>query len=204
MKLYWSSRSPYVRKVMVVAHEKGVTERIQRQAILVSGLSVSAAFHAVNPLARIPTLVLDDGRCIYDSTVIAEYLDTLSPQNPLLPAAPRERLAVQCMHALGTGLTDLLVPMRGEMARPESERSAAFMIAGASKFAHAADRLAAMIDDLSPERIDLGQIAIATALTYADFRFSHLDWRLDRPGLAAWFEDITRRPSFVETAFVDA
>lgn len=204
MKLYWSSRSPYVRKVMVVACEKGVADRIERSPILVSGLSVREDFHAVNPLARIPTLVLDDGTCVYDSTVIAEYLDTLSPQNPLLPIAPRERLAVRCLHALGTGLLDLLVPVRGEMARPEAERSATFIAASTSKFAHAADRLEPMTDSLSPERIDLGQIAVATALTYADFRFQDLAWREGRPRLAAWFDAVTRRPSFVATAFVDA
>lgn len=204
MKLYWSPRSPYVRKVMVVAHEKGLAHRIEPQAIVVSGLSVSTEFHAVNPLARIPTLVLEDGTCIYDSTVIAEYLDTLSPLNPLLPAEPRERLAVQCMHALGTGLTDLLLPMRGEMARPESERSATFMAAGASKFALAADKLAPLVESLPAERIDLGQIAVATALAYADFRFPHLDWRAGRKSLAAWFDTIAARQSFRETAFVDA
>ncbi|RDJ21898.1 glutathione S-transferase [Bosea caraganae] len=204
MKLYWSPRSPYVRKVMVVAHEKGVADRIERLPIVVSGLAVSEDFHAVNPLARIPTLILDDGASVYDSTVIAEYLDTLSPQNPLLPAAPGERLAVQSMHALGTGIADLLIPLRGELARPEAERSATFMAVGVSKFALAADRLEAMAGGMLARPIDLGQIAVATALTYADFRFPHLDWRQGRPGLTAWFDAITQRPSFRATAFVDA
>lgn len=205
MKIYWSSRSPYVRKVMVVAHEKGCADDLEKIPMTVGALSVNADFHAINPLARIPTLVLDDGGSVYDSSVITEYLDELSARNPLLPAEPRARLAVKVCHALGTGMVDNLLAMRGETARPESEQSPTFLAAGRTKFGHSVDRLESdHVAGLADREIDLGQIAIAVALAYADFRFDQFAWRDGRPRLTAWFETITRRPSFEKTAFVDA
>src|SRR4051794_39941677 len=114
MRLYWSSRSPFVRKVMIVAHEHGLAERIERLPIVVSMMNTGRSLLPTNPLAKIPTLVLEDGGALYDSSVICEYLDSIGSGPQLFPPAGPARFAALRRAALGTGLMDMLVLWLGE------------------------------------------------------------------------------------------
>lgn len=199
MRLFWSSRSPYARKATVVAHELGLSHRIECQAEVVTLRTRNAAVAAHNPLGQIPTLVLADGTALYDSCVIAEYLCSLSP-GTLLPDGAA-RLPVLCRQALGDGMLDALMRWYSERARGEDERAAAYVT-------RAKQKLAAAVESLEREvgvwqGFDLGQATIAIALCYADFRFGEAPWREKAPALAEWHARVERRPSFIATAFKD-
>ena len=202
MKLFWSPRSPYVRKVMVTAHEANLAGKIETTSIVVSGMSVSTDFHATNPLARIPTLITEDGEVLFDSSVICEYFDSLGGGHSQ-PAEGKEHWQVKRNHAIGTGMMDNLLPVRGEVLRPAQEQSAGFIKAGEEKFMLCCDWLDKNIGTINRPQFDLGQIAIGTGLAYADFRFPHLDWRKNRANLAGWAERVHARPSFVSTQHID-
>jgi glutathione S-transferase len=117
MKLHWSPRSPFVRKVMVVVHELGLADRITRVRTVAATTKPQAELMQDNPLSKIPTLVLDDGTVIYDSPVICEYLDFLDGAPKLHPAEPEARLAALRRQALGDGFLDMLVLLRDERLR---------------------------------------------------------------------------------------
>ena len=125
MKLHWSPRSPYVRKVMIAAHEMGLAGRLQTVRTVVGGTTPHLELMRENPLGKIPTLVLADGTIIYDSPVICEYLDTLHDGPKLFPAWP-ERLTALRRLALGDGMLDIALAWLGERFRPEdpAERAA--------------------------------------------------------------------------------
>ena len=118
MKLLWSSRSPFVRKVMVAAHEVGVASRIETERVLVGADKPNAEVMGANPLNKIPTLFLDDGTALYNSRVICEYLDTLHAGPKLIPADPAARFAALRRQSLGDGLMELNVLRLGEQNRP--------------------------------------------------------------------------------------
>ncbi len=122
MKLHWSPRSPYVRKVMIVAHELGLADRIETVRTVVGGTTPHRELMRENPLGKIPTLVLEDGRIIYDLPVICEYLDTLHDGPKLYPAWP-ERLTALRRLALGDGMLDIALPWLGERFRPVEKQS---------------------------------------------------------------------------------
>ena len=124
MKLLWSSRSPFVRKVMIAAHEVGIADRIRTERVLVAANKPNADVMAVNPLNKIPTLVLDDGTALYDSRVICEYLDTLHEGPKLFPADAGARWTALRRQALGDGLMATIVLRLGEQARPREAQSA--------------------------------------------------------------------------------
>src|SRR6201996_6674363 len=119
MKLHWSPRSPFVRKVMIVAHERGVVGRLDCVRTVAATGKPHAELMKDNPLSKIPTLVLDDGTALYDSPVICEYLDALDGAPVLFPRAEPARLVALRQQALGDGLLDLLVFARNERDRPE-------------------------------------------------------------------------------------
>src|SRR6266852_4462104 len=114
MKLHWSPRSPFVRKVLIVAHEFGLTGRIDCVRSAVAFTKPHAALMEENPLSKIPTLVLDDGTVLYDSPVICEYLDCLHHGPKLLPADPKQRMTALRRQALGDGCLDFLLLWRNE------------------------------------------------------------------------------------------
>lgn len=204
MKLYWSSRSPYVRKVMVVAHETGIAARITTQRIVVSAAKPNADVMAHNPLAKLPTLVLDDGSALYDSRVIAEYLDGLQPESArLFPSAGPARITALRRQALGDGLLDTLLGWLLERIKPEPKQQPAFIDACRLKLDAVLDVLEHDALALGQERFGIGQIAIGTALCYVDFRFAAEQWREGRPQLAAWHRGFAARPSVIATTHVD-
>ena len=203
MKLYWSSRSPFVRKVMVTAHELGLAGRIHPERVVVSAAAPNADVMAVNPLNKIPTLVLDDGTALYDSRVICEYLDTLHQGPKLFPAEPGARFTALRRQALGDGLMEVIVLRLGEQGRPPANQSEKHLAAYRLKIAATLDRLEAEAGDLA-ETLGIGHVAIACALGHMDFRFAADNWRAGRGGLGRWYDEFARRPSMQATQYVDA
>jgi glutathione S-transferase len=203
MKLFWSSRSPFVRKVMVAAHETGLASRLRTERVVVGANNPNAQVMAANPLNKIPTLILDDGTALYDSRVICEYFDSLHSGPKLFPAAPADRFSVLRRQALGDGLMEVIVLRLGEQARPQQNQSDKHLAAHRLKIAATLDRLEAEERGLAePPRID--DIAIACALSHLDFRFAADNWRLGRIRLAAWHAAFAQRPSMQATEFADA
>jgi glutathione S-transferase len=204
MKLYWSSRSPYVRKVMVCAHELGLSGSIERVHAVVAMSQPNAIVMGHNPLGKIPTLLLDDGRILYDSVVICEYLDGLVRGSQLFPAHGERRLAALRRHALGNGMLDTLILWRAELAKPQARQTPEWLMTFALKIRNALDAIEAEADALTHEPFDIGSVAIAVALAYLDFRFAHLDWRNGHPRAAALAAQFSQRDSIQQTKFIDA
>jgi glutathione S-transferase len=196
MKLHHAPASPFVRKVLACAILRGLDQRIETVA---TDPHVSPA-HLLrdNPLSKIPALVLDDGRAVYDSPVICEYLDTLGEAPPLFPpTGSAARLAVQIRHALADGIMDAAVARRGQTPHPQDEARAAFI---ARQKAAVERGLAAMEADPPEGLADIGAVAAACALGYLDFRFAHEPWREGHPKLAAWFAQVSAEPALARTA----
>lgn len=205
MKLHWSPRSPYVRKVMVAAHELGLADRITRVRSVAAMSAPNPTIMADNPLSKIPTLVLDGGEVLVDSDVVVEYLDSLAGGGVLLPSAGPARWDALSRQALASGLLDILVLWRNERDKPEAQRTPAWLDAFALKAGATLDRFeAGALATPGDAPLDVGQIALGCALSYVDFRFADLQWRQGRPKLAAWHEAFSARPSAQATEAVDA
>ena len=197
MKIYWSPRSPFVRKAMVCIHELGLADRIEKIYTLVSASSVNRDMLGVNPIGRIPALVTDDGETLYDSVVICEYLDTLHGGSRLFPQKGPERWDALRRHALANGLLEILVLWRGELGRDAARQSTDVLSAYAGKTASALD--AAEREEHPAGRVDIGDLTLAVVLGYLDFRFTDQPWRPSHPRLAAWYETFAKRPSIQQT-----
>ena len=204
MKLLWSSRSPFVRKVMIAAHETGLADQITCERTVVAPTKPNAEVMRLNPLNKLPTLILDDGRALYDSRVIVEYLDSLNQGPKLIPAAGPARFEALRRQALCDGILDFLLLGLSERARPEAQQSPELKAALSIKFKTAFDQLEAEATALDRQRFGLGEIAVAAATGYADFRYGSERWREGRPQLAAFASAIADRPSIVATTHVDA
>jgi glutathione S-transferase len=199
MKLHWSPRSPFVRKVMVAAHELGVVDRLDTVRTVVAMTNPNRALFADNPLGKIPTLVLDDGTILYDSAVIVEYLDTLTGGGRMIPRDGAARSDVLRRHALANGFLDMLILWRNE--REKQHPSLAWM----DGFTMKTDAVLARLEAEVPgDGADLATITTAIAGDYMDFRFPDLRWRERCPRLAAWHARFAARPSMLATAIVDA
>jgi glutathione S-transferase len=201
MKLIGSTSSPYVRKVRVVMAEK----KLDYQFIEEDVWSADTGIMQSNPLGKVPCLVMEGGEALFDSRVIVEYLDTLSPVGKLIPAVGRERAEVKTWEALGDGVMDALVLARLEShwnGRKDGERSQAWIERQMAK-AHAS--LKAMSQGLGDKpfcagiHLSLADIAVGCALGYLDFRFKEIEWRPHYPNLARLKEKLLQRPSFSET-----
>lgn len=198
MKLYWSPRSPFVRKVMVCAHELGIAERIEKIYTLVSMDKVNGDMMRANPLGRIPALVTDDGAVLYDSVVICEYLDVLHGGQRLFPADDGRRWDTLRRHALADGLLEMLVLWRSELGRVSSQQSPNVLAALEEKTASALDAAEHDASGAAGD-VDIGRITLGVALGYLDFRYAGMDWRAPHPRLARWFETFGARPSMRDT-----
>jgi len=203
MTLLWSSRSPFVRKVMVAAHETGLFRRLDTKRVVVAANKPNPEVMAANPLNKIPTLILADGTALYDSRVICEFFDTLHEGPALLPRDPSSRWTCLRLQALGDGLMDLIILRLGERNRAPESQSATHLASFALKIAAALDHLEAAARDLSGG-LHVGQISVACALAHLDFRFAGDGWRPGRARLAAWYEGFSARPSMHATEYVDA
>jgi glutathione S-transferase len=198
MKLHWSPRSPFVRKVMIAAHETGLADRLTLVRTVVAMTAPNALLLADNPLSKIPTLVLEDGSPLYDSLVICEYLDALHDGRKLFPADAKARWTALRRHALANGLLDLLILWRNEHERevPSQAHLAAFAL----KCKAALAALESEARALAAAPFGSGHIAIGCALSYADFRFPDLDWRARHAEIAAWHASFSQRGSARATA----
>ncbi|MBX3652056.1 MAG: glutathione S-transferase [Burkholderiales bacterium] len=203
MKLFWSSRSPFVRKVMIFAHECGLAGRIECERTLVSMTRPNTGLLAINPTGKIPTLLLEDGSALYDSTVICEHLDSLHGGTKLFPPSGPARWTALRRHALGNNLTDNLMLWRNEMLRPQPQQSPEMLAAFEMKVRNAVSALEREATALAAEPVSIGHIAIGCALGYIDFRFAHLDWRSGHDRIAGWYQQFAERPSMTNTAHVD-
>ena len=201
MKLHWSPRSPFVRKVMIVAHERELIERITCVRTVAAMTKPHAELMRDNPLSKIPTLVRDDGVVIYDSPVICEYLDGLDGAPKLFPAGGEARLVALRRQALGDGFLDLLVLARNE--RERADPSEVHLKSTAMRKAAVLKSLEREAGALAAAPFGIGHIAIGCALGYLDFRFAGEDWRRDHPRLAAWYGEFAVRPSVRATEHSD-
>lgn len=199
MKLHWSPRSPFVRKVMVFAHETGLAPKIERVRSVVAMTKPNAALMRDNPLSKIPTLVTDDGTILYDSDVICEYLDTLHEGPKFFPPAGPARWQALRWRALGTGLLDALVLWRNERDKPEARQTPELLAAFQAKLAAVLTHLDGEAAALTATPMNIGHVAIGSALGYLDYRFADANWRNGHAPIAAWFEPVSKRPSFVLT-----
>ncbi|HUI15516.1 MAG TPA: glutathione S-transferase N-terminal domain-containing protein [Xanthobacteraceae bacterium] len=201
MKLHWSPRSPFVRKVMIVAHERGLADRIACVRTVAAMTKPHAELMRDNPLSKIPALVLDDGTVLYDSPVICEYLDALDGAPKLFPREPKARMTALRRQALGDGFLDLMVALRNE--RERAQPSAVHMASTAARQAAVLESLDREAESLTTTPFGIGHIAIGCALSYLDFRFADENWRADHRRLANWHAGFAARPSVRATEPVD-
>jgi glutathione S-transferase len=198
MKLRYAPTSPYVRKVMIVAIESGIADRIEKVATSVLPITPNDGLKAENPLVKVPSLTTDSGEVLYDSPVICEYLDSLHTAMKLFPASGPARWTALRRQALGDGILDAAILCRYETAVRPKELQWDSWIDGQMR------KVRGGLDALEAERLDgafdIGAITIACALGYIDFRYASEDWRKTRPRLAAWDAEISKRPSMVATA----
>ncbi len=198
MKLYYSAASPFVRKVLVCAHECGVADRIELAPTKVLPSEPNREYARVTPLMKLPALECDDGLTLFDSIVICEYLDSLSRGARLFPPEGDARWRALRLHALADGILDAAVLSRYENnVRPAELRWKTWTDGQLLKVDQALDFLERNVRDL--EGITIGTVSVGCALGYLDFRYADRKWREGRPRLAAWFEGIAKRPSFEKT-----
>ncbi len=195
MKLLGTPTSPYVRKVQLVLLEKDIPHEYLVDAPREPGSLVVR----VNPLGRIPALILDDETCVFDSPVIAEYVDSLNETPVLIPRGDGlARMQVKRWEALADGIMDSTFTVRGERLRPEEKQETANITLHNNAISRALD-FASMILGANTwthgEMLSLGDLALFSALVYLDLRQPERDWRSAHPNLASLFDRIAARPS---------
>lgn len=196
MKLRYSATSPYVRKVTMTIIECGLEDKVER--VVTNAWDAATDLPADNPLGKVPALTTDDGTALFDSRVICEYLDSLHDGVKLFPAAGPARWAALRLQALGDGLNDAAVARRLEEMRPDGERSQKWIDRQAAAMIRTLDVLEGEVDGFA-EGVDIGVLAVMSALGYLDLRFVEDDWRAGRPKLAAWFDGVSKRRSYQAT-----
>jgi glutathione S-transferase len=203
VKLFWSTRSPFVRFVMVVAHEKGLAEQIELEQVVVAAARPNADVMAKNGLNKLPTLILSDGSALYDSRVICEYFDATGSGTKLYPQPGDDRWDTLRRQAQSVGLLDLLVSWLPEHRKPAGEQDPDLVAALLLKFNSVLDELDQDAERVSHLPFDAGHAALGAALGYADFRYDDLKWRVGRLGLGGLYDDLKDRPSFQATQHRD-
>ncbi len=196
MKLLASGTSPYVRKVRIVALEKGLDQRIT--LVPASPWPEPTAIVDTNPLGKVPALITVDGHHLYDSRVICEYLDSLSPHNPLIPASGPARWQCLRTQALADGILDAAVMIVLERRRPASQQSTPVEQRALNAIRRS---VIALERDLKPtdSTFDLSQIAIAVTFGYLEFRFADVDLGLNKSAISTWWSTRREHPSVLAT-----
>ena len=201
MKLIGSLTSPYVRKVRVVMAEK----KLDFQLLLEDPWGTDAVLRA-NPLGKVPCLVMEGGEAVFDSRVIVEYLDTLSPVGKLIPPSGRERTEVRTWEALADGLLDASVAARLEQTWPgrtPDQRCQAWIDRQMTRVHASVQAISQGLGDkpwCAGIHFTLADVAVGCALGYLDFRFDSIDWRGAYPNLHKLYDKLAVRQSFVDTA----
>ena len=196
MKLYGSLTSPYVRKARVLLKEKN----IPCEFVIAAANDPGSPVPALNPLGKVPVLVLDNGEALFDSPVIVEYLDALTAP-AWLPASGEARWAVLRLEALADGMMDAVVARLLEVRKSPALQTADFIRNQEAKVARALDYAERQLESRSwfvADRFGLADLAVGVALEYIDFRYAR-DWRSNHPRLAQWLAGVGARPSFLET-----
>jgi glutathione S-transferase len=199
IRLLGSITSPYVRKVRIVMAEK----RIDYQLELEDVWSAESRILEANPLGKVPCLIMEDGGAVFDSRVIVEYLDGMTPVSKLIPPSGRERAEVRTWEALGDGVLDAAILVRLEQTQRPPELQSGKWIDRQMGKVHSG--VAAMGHGLADKpwcnghAYSLDDIAVGCALGYLDFRFGTFDWRGRHPNLAKLYEKLAARPSFADT-----
>ena len=192
MKLTMSPASPYVRKARALAIKRGVADRIEMWTIATS----SPELAALNPLSKIPTFVTDDGQVLYDSPVVCEYIDSLGDASPCIPPSGPARWRALTLAALGDGILDATQPRRREVALPQDDGRKEYIATQQGKVSRALDALEKeTLGDLET----IGDITVACALGYLDFRYPNEPWRPGHPKLTAWYERVVKLPPMAQT-----
>jgi glutathione S-transferase len=198
MKLFYSAASPYVRKCLVAAIELGLRDRIEFLPSAAHPVNRDRTIVALNPLGKVPTMIADDGTVLYDSRVICEYLNALGG-GQLIPQPGPARWTALVEQSLADGILDAAILARYETnARPEALRWSDWTTGQLDKVTCGLAELERRATGFAT-RVDLGTIAVGSALGYLDFRFATLSWRDKRPNTAAWFEQFGARASMVAT-----
>lgn len=198
MKLIGSHTSPFARKVRIVLAEK----KIEYEFVIDSPWLADSKVPNLNPLGKIPVLLLDDDTPLFDSRVIVEYIDNVTPNNKLFPAPNRERTEVKRWEALADGICDAAATAFLEARRPKDLQSDDWIKRQYSKITRG---LAFMADELGEKPFSTGthfsmaDIAVGTALGYLNFRFANINWQEIHPNLGKLYGKLTQRPSFADT-----
>lgn len=194
MKLAYSPNSPYVRKCVAAAIARGIDGQMELWTVGTTAPELAA----LNPLSKVPTLVLDDGTVIYDSPVICEYLDSIGSAPALFPASGPARWKALTQMALGDGILDATQPRRREVALPQDEGRQEYIRTQQAKVSRALDVLEGQADGLG-QLTTIGEITIGCALGYLDFRYPHEPWRPGHPKLEAWYARVLQLPPLART-----
>lgn len=194
MKLAYSPNSPYVRKCWALAIQRGIDNRIELWTVP----TTDPALAEVNPLSKVPTLITDEGQVLYDSPVICEFLDSVGSGPRMFPEGGAARWKALTQAALADGILDATQPRRREVALPQDEGRITYIALQQGKVARALDVLEADADSLG-DLATIGEIAIACALGYLDFRYPHEPWRPGHPKLEAWYAKVSELPPMART-----
>lgn len=192
MKLVIATPSPFARKARIALIEKQLPHEIVVQNPWQTAI-------AVNPLGKVPALIVEEGRVVHDSSVIVEFLETLGVPPVLIPADPQLRVAHKQIEAIADGICDAVVLIVTERARPAEMQSAAWIARQAGKIPAALDELERLLggkEDFTRHGFGLAEIATGCALGYLDLRYPELDWRRGHPGLGALAQELDARSSF--------
>ena len=201
MKLIGSATSPYVRKVRIVMAEKKLDYQLELEDVWAPRTAIGVS----NPLGKVPCLVMEGGEAVFDSRVIVEYLDTLSPVGKLIPPQGRERAEVKTWEALADGVLDAAILARLEATWPgraAGQRSDAWIKRQLDKIDSALKAMDAGLGEkayCSGVHFSLSDVAVGCALGYLDFRFPDIDWRADHASLSRLSEKLALRASFADT-----
>ena len=198
MKLIGSHSSPFVRKVRIVLAEK----KIDHDFVIDSPWLADSGVPDINPLGKIPVLVLDEETTLFDSRVISEYLDNVAPNNKLMPAPNRERTEVKRWEALADGICDAAALIFLEKKRPAERQDADWITRQESKLIRGLDYMASELGDNAwcmGNHFSLADIATGCALGYLAFRFPEIDWSVKHPNLARLYDKLMQRQAFADT-----
>jgi glutathione S-transferase len=205
MQLLFAPTSPFVRKVMVCAHLTGQVDRIELLDSAAHPIQRDPRIAAHNPLAKVPTLILEDGQALYDSRVICEYLASRAGAASIFPASGADRWTALSRQALGDGLLDAALLARYERtARPPEFQWPTWREALLTKVAACLASIEATASELAHDKPSIGEITIGCALGYLDFRFPELDWRAQWRAADRWNEAFQTLPAMQATRPYDA
>jgi len=198
MKLIGSLTSPYARKVRIVLAEK----KIDYEFVIDSPWTPDSTVPNVNPLGKIPVLVLDDSTVIFDSRVIVEYIDSVAPNNKLMPESNRERAEVKRWGAVADGICDAAALIFLEKKRPQEQQSADWITRQHDKITRGIDYMAEQLGDgtwCMGTHFSLSDVGAGCTLGYIAFRFPEIDWKVKHANLARLYAKLMQRPAFAET-----